>query len=133
MIQVRREPCVACPYRLDVPSGVWSFEDYAKLPPYDGETFEQPPTAFRCHATPDSLCHGWAVVGGEGLLGLRLQASLQREYIEIPEPAVPLFATHREAAKHGMKDINRPSDDAHRTMERLTRKYPRLRENNEDE
>lgn len=128
MVQVRGEACIACPYRRDVPSGVWSFEDYTKLPPYDAETPEQPMAAFRCHATPDHICHGWAVVGGYDLLGLRLQELRQREQIEIPDAHVPLFATHTDAAKHGVADINAPSEEARRAMDKLMRKYKRLRE-----
>jgi hypothetical protein len=29
------KPCESCPYRKDVPSGVWSEGEYRKLPQYD--------------------------------------------------------------------------------------------------
>lgn len=35
MSAARREPCSACPYRVDVPAGVWAREEYDKLDPYD--------------------------------------------------------------------------------------------------
>jgi hypothetical protein len=112
-----------------VPSGVWSVEDYLKLPPYDGETWEQLPTHLRCHATPDFLCHGWVVVGGWDLLGLRLLLSLHPdEDFEMPTQTVPLFETHTAAARHGVEDIHHPSKEAKHTMERLLRKYERLRD-----
>lgn len=135
MTLVRKEPCQACPYRRDVPSGVWSIEDYLKLPPYDGETWEQPPTHFRCHATPELMCHGWVVVGGWELLGLRFFLSLHPEEaadFEIPEPTVPLYDTHTEAARHGVEKIRHPSKEAKRVMERLLRKYERLRQEDDE-
>lgn len=122
---IRRLPCPACPYRCDVPSGVWSLDDYAKLVPYDAETFAQPPAAFACHATPERFCHGWALAhtsrGHEfDLLALRLYPA------EIPPLVVPLFASGREAAEHGVRDINHPGPAAIEAMKRL-RRHPHLR------
>lgn len=131
---IRREPCSACPYRKDCPSGVWSAEEYLKLPPYDGETFEQPTGAFLCHATPERMCNGWAVVGSSlghahDLLGLRLFAMRHPDVeLVVPEPFVPMFAAHGEAALHGLRDIERPPPEARAMIERLTRKYPRIAE-----
>lgn len=128
---VRSAPCAACPYRRDVPSGVWSVEDYDKLPPYDAPTADQPYEAFGCHATPEHLCHGWAVVHTSrghayDLISLRLAAAIGGE-VAIPEPTVPLFASGAEAATHGKADIAEPSEAAIEVVERLTRKYDRLR------
>ena len=33
--RVRPKPCASCPYRCDVPSGVWHPDEYAKLEVYD--------------------------------------------------------------------------------------------------
>lgn len=123
---VRSAPCTACPYRRDVPSGVWAWEEYEKLRPYDAETFAQPFNGFACHATPEHFCHGWAVVhtsrgSAFDLLALRL-ARVQ----DIPEPTVPLFDSGAEAADHGQADIEDPSREAKATADRLTRKYERL-------
>lgn len=128
MAQIRRQPCTDCPYRLDAPSGVWSAEDYGKLPRYDAETGSQPLEPFACHATPDFYCHGWAVChsarGHEyELLSLRLFAP----GAEIPRPAVPLFASGTEAAAHGLRDIKRPKRKARAAMARLLVRYGRLR------
>lgn len=125
----RKGPCPACPYRRDVPSGVWAPEEYEKLRRYDQPTGEQPWQPFLCHATPGRLCHGWAVVhtsrGHEfDLLALRLI----RHDPEIPDaPAVPLFASGCEAADHGLRDIAAPSADARSAMDTL-RRYPHLAE-----
>jgi len=130
---VRKGPCSACPYRRDVPSGVWADNEYDKLRAYDNETPYQPHGTFMCHATPEAICHGWAVVhtsrGQEhDLLALRVMCSLyETEGVDIPEPAVPLFSSGNEAADHGQADIEHPSLEAQKTVERLQRKHARLR------
>jgi hypothetical protein len=106
---------------------VWAASEYDKLAQYDAPTAEQPIVPFACHATPKKLCHGWAVVhtnrGHEfDLLALRFGG-----YPAITAPAVPLFGSGTEAAEHGKRDIDNPSPDARRVMDRLQRKYPRLR------
>jgi hypothetical protein len=125
---IRSAPCGACPYRRDCPSGVWAPHEYEKLRPYDEPTGSQPFGMFMCHATPDAICHGWAVVhtsqGPEyDLLALRVR---QWEG-DIPPPAVPLFSSGNEAADHGQAEIETPGPQARRTIDRLVRKYDRLR------
>lgn len=124
---VRTTPCEACPYRRDVPSGVWSHAEYEKLRPYDQPTFGQPAAGFACHAAPAAFCHGWAVVHNSRgraneLLALRLHPC------EVPKPTVPLFASGNAAADHGQKDIDNPSLKAQLTCQRLVKKHRRLRE-----
>lgn len=127
----RKTPCPACPYRRDVPSGVWAPEEYEKLRRYDAPTADQPPKAFMCHATPARLCHGWAVVHSSrghnfGLMALRFMFHDAR----VPtEAAVPLFSSGNEAADHGQRDVARPSSRAEEAMSKLLR-YPRLAEAN---
>lgn len=125
-------PCSSCPYRRDVPSGVWAAVEYEKLLDFDLPTGEQPAATFACHVTPEATCHGWAVVHSSrgveyALLGLRIWPPST----PIPEPGVPLFASGTEAAWHGASGIADPDEDAAATVERLTRKYPRLRKENE--
>jgi hypothetical protein len=125
---IRSNPCSACPYRCDVPSGVWSHHEYEKLRDYDKPTGDQPFAYFACHATPEHLCNGWAVVhtnrGNEfDLLALRL--------LGVTEEAtsnVALFASGNEAADHGQRDIEDPSDEALEAVAKLMKKYERLRE-----
>jgi hypothetical protein len=121
---IRAVPCEACPYRRDVPSGVWDTEEYDKLRRYEGETWEQPPAAFSCHATPAKLCHGWAVVSGVDSLALRIAGCAH----EIPEPKVLLFGSHTEAADHGQRLVDRPPEGAVTMIGRLTRKHERLQQ-----
>jgi hypothetical protein len=129
MSTIRSQPCSACPYRQDCPSGLWAEHEYEKLREYDAITPDQPMAAFHCHATPEALCYGWAVVhtsrGNEyDLLALRIW----QPDGPIPGPGVPLFGSGNEAADHGQQDIEQPSDEAKETVARLMRKYPRLAE-----
>lgn len=123
----RKTPCPACPYRRDVPSGVWAPEEYEKLRRYDAPTGDQPLAAFMCHATPERLCHGWAVVHSSrghdfDLLALRFMF----HDAKVPnEAAVPLFASGNEAADYGQRDVTAPTPAAEESISRLLR-YPRL-------
>jgi hypothetical protein len=121
-------PCSSCPYRRDVPSGVWAAHEYDKLRDYDAPTCEQPFSVFACHATPEHYCHGWAVVhtnrGNEyDLIALRVARD---GYPAIPEAGVPLFDSGNEAADHGQADILEPTPEAKGTVAKLMRKYERL-------
>ena len=127
MTEIRKEPCSACPYRKDAPSGLWAWHEYEKLRQYDAETSYQPMAGFGCHATPEFDCHGWAVVHSTRgrmyeLLALRMWPPKNG----IPEAAVPLFASGNEAADHGQEDIDEPSPEAIRKAAQLLKKYERL-------
>lgn len=129
MTKIRAMPCEACPYRRDVPSGVWAFHEYEKLRAYDLPTPAQPYATFACHASPEAHCHGWAVVHmnrghDHELVALRIWP----QDGPIPQPVVPLFRSGNEAADHGQKDIEHPSPEAGVAVERLLHKHPRLSE-----
>lgn len=125
----KKNPCGSCPYRQDVPSGVWHPEEYEKLPRYDAEMVEQPASIFGCHQQDDTFCSGW--VGCHDMtrnLGLRV-AVIQhhvdpddiQEILDYECP-VPLFKSGREAAEHGLKDIEEPGESARKTVDKLIRK-----------
>lgn len=121
-----KAPCKTCPYRRDVPSGVWAREEYEKLPTYDGEVFEQLEKGglgrFDCHQRDGHMCAGWiATHGARNLLALRLARNIAPEVFSYKSP-VPVFATGAEAAAHGMRDIKKPGEDAKRAIQRLSRK-----------
>ena len=127
LLDILPGPCAFCPYRKDVPSGVWAEEEYRKLPPYDSETWAQPLEAFACHATPEKLCHGWAVChnsrgGSRHLIALRLLG-----IGDVPEPGVPLFSSGQEACDHGMKQVKQPRKPALEAVKKLKKKYRRLK------
>jgi hypothetical protein len=125
--EIRSNPCLACPYRKDVPSGIWAQHEYDKLREYDEPTMDQPMSAFSCHATPERICNGWAVVHNNRgheyeLIALRV--------IGVTEEAtsdVALYASGNEAADYGERDIEDPSEEAKDHVQRLMIKYPRLR------
>lgn len=123
MTSVRARSCVACPYRRDVPSGIWAAEEYEKLRKYDRPTWEQPPIGFLCHATSDFYCHGWAAVHGDHALVFRLDPPDG----EIRAGNTPLFTSGAEAVDHGQADVDRPGRAAVRMIEQLENQHERLR------
>jgi hypothetical protein len=117
-------PCGSCPYRLDVPSGVWSRDEYDKLPLYDGETGEQDPSVFLCHQQDGHACAGWVACHDMNeSLGLRVATALG--IVADPEPFieyttdVPVFATGAEAREHGLAELELPGEKAVRTIDKL--------------
>jgi Family of unknown function (DUF6283) len=122
-------PCGSCPYRRDVPSGVWAEDEYAKLPPYDLSTPEQPTGLFMCHQQDGRVCSGWAGTHDmDENLALRFAAASgsispddYRAILEYESP-VPLFASGAEAAEHGLAEVETPGSAAVRTIQKLERK-----------
>jgi Family of unknown function (DUF6283) len=116
----RPNPCPSCPYRRDVPSGVWDASEYDKLTTYDGEIHEQvingATAAFGCHQADGSLCAGW--VGHRerpsDLLAVRLgvlNGSMDPEVYDY-RTRVPLFESGAQAALHGKREITDPGERA---------------------
>ena len=130
-VSVAREPCASCPYRKDVPSGVWDRSEYEKLPSYDGGMVEQLMKGgeglFMCHQRDGGLCAGWlGCHGSENLMAMRLATRLMGEQFDERvfgyECETPLWGSGEEAARHGMKDIDAPSEAAGVVMDKLVRK-----------
>lgn len=114
-------PCGTCPYRRDVPSGLWHADEYAKLPAYDGETWEQPHELFLCHQRDGCLCGGWLLCHDrQHLLALRLHAVDASAWDYASD--VPVFGSGSEAAAHGMADIDAPSPAAEKKIRGLVKK-----------
>lgn len=124
----RRNPCSSCPYRRDVPSGVWAAKEYELLRTYDGETGEQNPRPFACHQHAESLCSGWlACHDPQELLAIRLGLSSGRidESVFSYTTDVPVFKSGAEAADHGMREIADPGSAAGAVSEKLLSSNPR--------
>lgn len=127
-IPINRAPCVSCPYRKDVPSGIWSSEEYDKIVPYDNETWLQPQRVFMCHQADGCLCRGWLDVHGSELLGMRLAcAKGEVDPGAVTKalgegPAVPVFESAAAAAKHGRRAIKRPGRKARDMMNKIEKK-----------
>lgn len=119
-------PCGSCPYRTDVPSGVWERVEYEKLPAYDEDTALQPLGVFMCHQVDGRMCAGW--VGCHDMtqsLGVRLAESTGRltpeqvDALHEYTTPVPLFESGRAAAEHGLADVEAPSQFAVRASEKI--------------
>lgn len=124
-----KNPCGSCPYRKDVPSGVWDATEYEKLPPYDNDTADQPFGAFFCHQQDGRLCAGWVACHDmPNNLGLRMAASMGHITKEEYEGAlnyttdVPLHESGAAACEHGLERLANPEPKAQRTIDKLTRK-----------
>lgn len=121
-------PCGSCPYRCDVPSGVWAEDEYGRLPEYDVETWAQPRAVFMCHRQDGRLCAGWAAVHDmRESFGVRV-AALTGRIAEADLDAlldyttdVPLFSSGAEAAEHGLRDVDAPGTDAVAMVAKLRR------------
>jgi hypothetical protein len=108
-------PCGSCPYRKDVPSGIWSADEYVKLPKYDGDVIHQLVAGagglFMCHQKDGCICGGWLVTHGpDNLAALRIKEVDPSVWDY--DPGVECFTSGAEAALHGMADIENPSEDA---------------------
>ncbi|MER6734708.1 DUF6283 family protein [Streptomyces puniciscabiei] len=126
-------PCESCPYRRDVPAGIWASEEYEKLRRYDAATPNQPTGVFQCHQDDANsevrrVCAGWAGCHeGEDLLALRLavlggymEPETYRAVVEYESP-VPLFPSGGAAAAHGQAGIPAPIGDARRLINKISR------------
>lgn len=121
-----KAPCGSCPYRIDTPTGIWSREEYEKLPAYDGETWEQPPQVFMCHQRDGCICGGWLLTHDrDHLLALRLNARHLDTSVWDYRPDVEVFASGRDAADHGISGIEAPSPEAQRKIAGLIRQRDR--------
>ena len=123
----RKTPCASCPYRVNVPSGIWDKSEYAKLPRYDGEMHEQTATAvFMCHQQDGCVCSGWlAHRDPEDMLAVRLglmRGQLDPSCLDY-STGVPLFASGAAAAAHGTREIETPSAAAVAAISKITVKH----------
>ena len=108
-----KAPCKSCPYRKDVPSGLWHSDEYDKLPEYDGSIAEQAmngaTSVFMCHQQDGRLCAGWVATHKSELLALRIRASDIDASVWDYESPVPVFSSGKDASDHGKRDIVEPS------------------------
>lgn len=114
-------PFGSCPYRRDVPAGVWDTTEYDKLARYDGETWQQSPALFLCHQRDGHLCAGWiACHGVRHLLALRL-SPVDPSVYSYRSPT-PVFASGADARDHGLSGIASPDVRARKVIRGLTKK-----------
>jgi hypothetical protein len=117
-------PCGSCPYRQDVPAGIWERHEYDKLPSYDGDTSQQSPALFLCHQRDGNICGGWlACHGPDRLLAMRFAAitgSVDVSAFDY-QTDVPVFRSGAEARAHGISGIERPDTRAAKMISGLLR------------
>jgi hypothetical protein len=110
--------CVACPYRVDSPSGLWAADQYDMLRDYDKPYPQQPIASFLCHQQNSKLCAGWlGCHKPEKLLALPflgVQRMITPEDMDavqeyVHDPRVKLFTSGKEACEHGKRGIENPS------------------------
>lgn len=120
-----KAPCGTCPYRRDVPSGIWDASEYEKLPLYDGETIEQAlkggTRLFYCHQNDGHLCAGWVGCHDTTHLAALRFHEVADETFDYVSP-VPLFASGAEAAAHGLSGIDNPDRRAREAIAKLERR-----------
>lgn len=100
-----REPCKTCPYRKDVPVGLWHPDEYSNLAAQDQKEFG---SLFGCHATGKEkggphVCAGWLLdQKSRGIPNLSLRIALIRS----PDEAQPcLDEVHPPAGVEMYKSI----------------------------
>lgn len=117
-----QNPCASCPYRKDTPAGVWSAEEYKKLPAWDEQAYMG--GVFLCHhsatAKRDSVCRGWLEVHHRNF-SVRLGYS-RIDPTNLKEPTdVPLYSSGAEACRAGLRGVRKPTKAAILTINKLTR------------
>lgn len=124
---VPKEPCGSCPYRKDVPAGVWHPEEYTKLSGFTPKDPRSVPAmgTFLCHNHEEKdrvLCRGWTFVERESP-AVKLLVYLGRvEPDDVCQtPRTPLFETGQEAALHGLSGVKKPTKAARRLQDKITR------------
>jgi len=125
MLTVAKRPCGSCPYRKDVPPGIWAREEYEKLPLYDGSIAEQTLAIFMCHQRDGNLCAGWlACHGPHELLAMRLALLCNQvdPAVMIYKTDVPLFPSGACAHAHGVRDLKKKTPRAIKMLRGLWKK-----------
>lgn len=128
-LKAAKVPCGSCPYRKDVPSGIWEKAEYDKLLMYDQSIIEQllnRAGPFMCHQNDGHLCAGWLACHRDDLATLRMAAAKGGEKYDPSvytyETKVPVFSSGAEARAHGIKEIKKPKPKARKMIAGLIKK-----------
>jgi hypothetical protein len=131
-------PCESCPYRKDVPAGVWAAKEYEKLPEYDLPTPFQPMKMFLCHLFGKEpgdrrVCAGWVATHDmEENLSIRVCSAGKNPDISVEtfnrirdyKSPIPVFSSGAEAAGHGLLNVENPSPEAVKAAKKIIRTKP---------
>ena len=121
-----KKACDTCPYLKATPSGIWSEEEYRKLPKYD-DNESLTLSIFHCHqenATGvPTVCRGWVSTARESIsvrLGV-LQGLIAVE--DLPNGLEDAYySSGHEACEAGLRDIDDPSEEALELLNKLLRR-----------
>jgi len=95
----RKQPCAECPWRMDVPPGVFPAEAFRTSAPtaYDGAI-----STFGCHMSKHvaiSTCAGFLLRHSENNIGIRLARGRDRyEDGKVVDGGAPVYPSYREMA-----------------------------------
>jgi hypothetical protein len=122
-------PCATCPYRKDVPSGVWAKEEYDKLPNWDNIMGRG---VFLCHnGSADTkgkvLCRGWMEVHEQNIFVRLAMAQTKFNDANIKPTKVPLYKSGAAARKAGLRDLNRPNLKAMAAVAKIEQRRAKLK------
>ena len=118
-------PCGSCPYRRDVPPGVWHPDEYEKLRGYDEGGLAL--GIFLCHQTNatgrETVCRGWLTVASDSIaVRLGLARGLLTTAMRDALVDVDLYPNGAEAAEAGMAGVDDPTPETRLMISRLIRK-----------
>ena len=125
-------PCASCPYRTDVPSGVWHYDEYEKLRAYDEDPGDPDKAiaaighVFLCHQPVEdaqAVCRGWAEVHYDtpAVRMAMMTGAIDPETLREPPEGVTFFPSGAAAADHGQEHIDAPDDGACAAIDKVER------------
>ena len=128
-LHVAPRGCSTCPYRRDVPPGIWEREEYEKLRMFDRDVsrMEDPTPAlaiFLCHQTPmtgvETLCRGWLSTHRDSV-AVRLGVTMNKIDPDlIPDEEESLYySSGTEACEAGIAHVDDPPPEAVRASSKL--------------
>lgn len=95
----RKEPCPQCPWRKDVPTGVFPPKAFQTSAP---TAYDAAMSTFACHmsgAKMPATCAGFLMRHAENNLGVRLGLAKDRIELErVTDGGLPLYESYREMA-----------------------------------
>ncbi|THK37722.1 hypothetical protein EHS39_13380 [Ensifer sp. MPMI2T] len=95
----RREPCEQCPWRSDLPTGVFPPEAFRRSA---STAYDMANNTFACHMSgkeKPATCAGFLLRGAEHNLGIRLAIIAGRYDPRGVRSDVPLYRSYREMAE----------------------------------
>jgi hypothetical protein len=97
--RVRAEPCAECPFRMDVPTGVFPPDAFRESAP---TAYDAALSTFGCHMSKMSApatCAGFLKLHSENNLMVRMSLLSGRiDLTAVSDGGYPLYATYREMA-----------------------------------